>query len=321
MMTHRWLGKGIQAKRGSGCSLSSLIALSLLPAMILIISAHAWSAPTLGSPAVSPTSPAQRDTASAPPSPQAARSSQESAGNPQNREGAGAGENARRPPLPIPGQGGRSWAYGISFCVGALLLAFFLSRRLFQEQFDGRRTLRFMEDKLSPYFEELGIQHLHLWVDRAAPHILYARRSGEHDQLASFSTPELLEKEGLGVAPGAPPERFIKLLGIYPLSLQHLGGDEVPPPAELELTLRVELKVTELPMEGLTETPLVPVQRQELWVLRHSGHRWCLHHCQRLAPGEGFLEAVRPEVLPPLLSWRRPGGEEDQSEQPLDSMS
>ena len=231
--------------------------------------------------------------------PQGEPSEQAGAASPTPEEGGEAGSERERTPIPVPGRGERSWLYGLSFCLGAALLALLLSRRLFREELAGRKTLRFMEDKLGPFFEEFSITHLYRWAERAAEHIDYAHRSGNLKQLELFSTATLLD-----TFQSAQRDRLIKVLTVHPLSLQ-LPDDraEFLPPAGLKLALRVELKVARA-VEGDPKIAR-PRQRQELWTLQHDGRRWLLDSCRVLQQGESLTLVSDLEALPPLMKWKR----------------
>ena len=168
------------------------------------------------------------------------------------------------------------WAPGV-LGLGALLL------HLFKEQLNELRTLRFLTNQLAPYFPEFDIEQLQRWVALCAPHVWHGQRRRDFSTLAGFATPALL---GLRHAhsPAAPE----------------------PPPAGVELVLRVELLASDArraPDDRVLSGRPDLHQLQQFWTLRHDGRQWRLH---ALEPADRERRDLpRPTDLPGLMEWKK----------------
>ena len=210
-------------------------------------------------------------------------------------------------------------SFGVTFLywLGAVLLMMFVARHLFREQLHERRTLKKMMDELGPFFPEFDIETVVKWVGRTAPHVWHGWRVRSFDTLGDFGTPALhaagaerfAEELRLGHARDCQLEKVLK---VHPLGLYMVG--EGPPPADVELMLRVEQRAVDVvrgPDGAVIQGEPGSRQVQHLWTLRHDGRRWRLH---AVAPAENDVTDLdqRPP-LPPLMEWKRPSDPESEA--------
>jgi hypothetical protein len=198
------------------------------------------------------------------------------------------------------------WAPGV-LGLGALLL------HLFKEQLNELRTLRFLTNQLAPYFPEFDIEQLQRWVALCAPHVWHGQRRRDFSTLAGFATPALLDAAHARFeAEARRGERFDgtldRVLKIHTLGLRHAHSPAAPepPPAGVELVLRVELLASDArraPDDRVLSGRPDLHQLQQFWTLRHDGRQWRLH---ALEPADRERRDLpRPTDLPGLMEWKK----------------
>ena len=208
--------------------------------------------------------------------------------------------------------GDRSFWFWVAFWLPAVGLVFLFARVLFREHWHELRTLRFLSNRLAPFFGEFDPPNLHKWVARCAPHVWHGWRLRNFEGLADFATPELLaEAEARFAAEmraGRTFEgRFERVLKLHFLDLR-MGGHG-PAPADVELRMRVELLASDAlrgPDGALVSKAERPelCQLQQFWTLRHDGGKWRLASVSRAEGDWKPLPAGEP--LPGLMDWKRP---------------
>lgn len=206
------------------------------------------------------------------------------------------------------------WAFSsrLIFWAGAIVVMALVGRIVFREQLGERRTLRLMIDRIGPFFPEFDIDPVKAWVHRCAPHVWSGWRTRDMSSLSRYATPrfmadsaarfEQMQRKGLAHA-----ARLDKVLKVHPLGLYSVGDG--PPPADVELILRLEQKAIDCVVEPdgtVIEGSKDVEQVQHFWAMRHDGHRWLLDRVWAAGRGEDLDLSDRP-LLPPIIEWRRPG--------------
>lgn len=199
------------------------------------------------------------------------------------------------------------------FWLGGFLLMGAAGWFIFREQIGERRTIRLLVDKIGPFFREFDPANLHRWIDLAAPHIWKSWRTGSLSTLDGFVTESFVadmearfkvwRQKGLH-----QKGEFEKVLKVHPLSVHPIG--EGPPPADMEVVLRVEIRGddwVESPDGAVVEGKARRGQVMHFWTLRHDGHRWRLHKLERA--DRERRELARKVTLPPMMEWKRPADE------------
>ncbi len=213
------------------------------------------------------------------------------------------------PPAPPP----QDFLPILLFWVGAVVVMALVGRVVFREQLNERRTIRRLVNELGPFFPEFDTDALHTWIHRCAPHVFLGWRQRDLSSLADFATPHFFATQAAAFeaarsAGHARDARLEKVLKIHPLGL-HMIGDG-PPPADVELVLRLELKAVDCvrsPTGAVITGSATTRQVQQIWTLRHDGRRWRLHHIEA-AEGDVTDLASRPQA-PPVAFWKRPPDE------------
>lgn len=203
------------------------------------------------------------------------------------------------------------------FWSGAALLMFLVGRVVFREQLHERRTIRMLVNGIGPFFPEFDVDAIRTWVDRAAPHIWSGWRKRDLSSLEGFATPELFAEQDARFAEEARQglareARLEKVLKVHPLGLYMVG--EGPPPANVELMLRIEEKGVDYHRrpDGSVVGSTDVRQVQHLWTLRHDGRRWWLHHVE---PAErDVTDLAKRTPVPPIFAWKRPEGRPPEEE-------
>lgn len=196
------------------------------------------------------------------------------------------------------------------FWSGAVVVMAIAARIVFREQIHEWRTLRLMGQRIAPFFPEFEPLAVQEWVNRAAPHVWRAWRTRELGQLDTFSTPAFVagettrfeEEARRGHARDA---RLGKILKVHTLGLSPIGAG--PPPADLELELRVEVRGVDCvrdPGGALVSGQAAEREMQQFWTLRHDGRQWRLHQVRPAV--DDRTDLARRPFPPPIAAWRRP---------------
>ncbi|MCB9534761.1 MAG: TIM44-like domain-containing protein [Myxococcales bacterium] len=219
-------------------------------------------------------------------------------------------------PAPPP----RDFVPILLFWIGAVVVMALVGRVVFREHLNERRTIRRLVHELGPFFPEFDTDALHTWVHRCAPHVFRGWRVRDLSSLADFATADFFAAQTAAFEAAARAgqqhdARLEKVLKIHPLGL-HMIGDG-PPPADVELVLRLELKAVDCvrdPDGAVVEGSAAVRQVQQIWTLRHDGRRWRLHHIEAAHDDVTDL-ASRPQA-PPVAYWKRPADEPPPQETP-----
>lgn len=196
------------------------------------------------------------------------------------------------------------------FWMGAVVVMALVGRVVFREHLNERRTIRRLVHELGPFFPEFDTDALHTWIHRCAPHVFRGWRQRDLSSLTDFATPAFFVTQNAAFeaaerAGHQRDARLEKVLKIHPLGLHMIG--EGPPPADVELVLRLELKAVDCVREpdgAVVGGAVTPRQVQQIWTLRHDGRRWRLHHIEAAQDDVTDL-ASRPQA-PPVAFWKRP---------------
>jgi hypothetical protein len=201
------------------------------------------------------------------------------------------------------------------FWTGATIIMAIIGRFVFREQIHEWRTLRMLTNRISPFFPEFDPVTIRGWVDRASLHVWKAWRTRELGELDKFSTPAFLEDMQRRFAEDARrglvrDAQLLRLLKTHPLGLVVVG--QGPPPAGLELVLRVEVRAIDCvrdPSGTVVEGKPEPQELQLFWTLRHDGRQWWLNQVRPAT--EDRTDLAKMPAPPPLMEWRRPEGGTD----------
>ena len=197
------------------------------------------------------------------------------------------------------------------FWGGAVLVMGIIGRFVFREQLNERRTIRALIDRIGPFFPEFDTDAIQKWVRLCAPHVWYAwDNHGNLGQLGDYATErchaEISAKAQAETERGQHHEaRLGRVLKVHPLGIYMIGDG--PPPADVELMLRIEFRAIDCVRDGagrLVEGKTESRQVQYFWTLRHDGHQWRLDHIEPALNDITDL-AKRPPV-PAIMKWRRP---------------
>ena len=201
------------------------------------------------------------------------------------------------------------WSY-VVFWSGATVMMYFMGRRMFREQLGERRTLRRLIDEIGPIYPEFDIDRVKTWVHRCAPHVWAGWARGQIDTIDGYVTDEFLNRSRaeLGQLEMKGLRRDVHLdsvLKVHPLDLAMVGSG--PAPADVQLTLRLEIKAKDAVLDAsgelLSGSPKVR-QVQYFWRILHDGYRWRLHE---VWPSDGEFERGNDAIdVPQVLQWRRP---------------
>lgn len=212
--------------------------------------------------------------------------------------------------VPLEEAKARAWGGIFLFWSGAAVIMFLVGRVVFKEQLHQLRTQRLLIRQIGPFFPEFDTDFLTAWVGRLAPHVFRGWKTRRLDEVADYLTPgfqaEIEQRYAEEAAAGVAHEvAFEKVLRVHYLGLYPVG--EGPPPKDLELVLRLEIKGVHAVRDAAGKVvagAAGPRQIQQFWTLRHDGHRWRLHQVEP-ATGDRTDLAKKPS-LPPLMEWKRP---------------
>ena len=176
--------------------------------------------------------------------------------------------------------------YLLTFWAGAAVVMWLIGRRIFKEQINELRTIRRLLREIGPMFKDFDTDTIRMWVERTAPHLWAGWRTHNLASLSDFSTDEFqtgaAEAFATARAKGHQHDaKLVSILKVHPLGI-YMYGDG-PPPADVELMLRIETKAVDCVRDAernLVEGKPDVRQVQHFWTLRHDGRRWRLHDVQ-----------------------------------------
>ena len=201
------------------------------------------------------------------------------------------------------------WDY-VLFWSGGVFLVYFMGRKMFREHIGERRTLRRLIDEIGPVYPDFDIDGVKKWVHLCAPHVWEGWGRGVIETIDDFVTDEFQahSRAELGALKTQGLRRSVHLesvIKVHPVDLSMVG--EGPPPVDVQLTLRLELKAKDAVINAedqLISGSLKSRQVQYFWRIRHDGQRWRLHE---VWPAEtDYVRAENTIDVPPILEWRRP---------------